>query len=127
MADDTTKAMSGVILIDDDPGVRQACAEALRGAGLDVKEATDGVEAFRLLSLVKERPCFVVLDLHMPRMDGLEFLEQLKTYPSAGDVRVLLVSGDPNVRAAEHFPGVVGVLSKPIQMNELLASVNGVR
>jgi two-component system, chemotaxis family, chemotaxis protein CheY len=119
--------MAGVLLIDDDSGVRQACAEALRGAGLEVNEATDGVEAFRLLSLVKERPCFVVLDLHMPRMDGLEFLEQLKMHPSAGDVRVLLVSGDPNVRAAEHFPGVVGVLAKPIQMKDLLASVNGSR
>jgi two-component system chemotaxis response regulator CheY len=119
--------MAGVLLIDDDTGVRQACAEALRGAGLEVNEATDGVEAFRFLSLVKERPYFVVLDLHMPRMDGLEFLEQLKTHPSAGDVRVVLVSGDPNVKAAKHFPGVVGVLPKPIQMSELLASLNGAR
>ena len=119
--------MPGVLLIDDDTGVRQACAEALQSAGLEVHEASDGVEAFRLLNKVKERPCFVVLDLHMPRMDGLEFLEQLKMHPSAGDVRVLLVSGDPNVRAAEHLPGVVGVLSKPIQLGDLLASVNSAR
>ena len=115
--------MPGVLLIDDDRGVREACAEALRSAGLEVHEATDGVEAFRRLSLVKERPRFVVLDLHMPRMDGFEFLEQLKMYPSAGDVRVLLVSADPNVRAAEHSPGVVGVLSKPIQLGDLVARI----
>ena len=119
--------MAAVLLIDDDESVRQACAEALRGAGLEVHEATDGVEAFRLLSLVKERPCYMVLDLHMPRMDGLEFLEQLKMHPAAGDVRVVLVSGDSKVKAAERSPGVVGVLEKPIQLPELLASVNASR
>jgi CheY-like chemotaxis protein len=112
-----------VLLIDDDADVLEAHAEALRGAGFSVHEARNGGEAFRLLSTVKERPLLVILDLHMPRMDGFEFLEQLKTFPSAGHVRVLVLSGDPNVGAADHYPGVVGVLSKPIQLSELLARV----
>ena len=93
--------MAGVLLIDDDGDVREACGEALRHAGFEVHEARDGVEAFKLLSLAKERPRFVILDLHMPRMDGFEFLEQLKTHPAAGSIRVLLLSADPNIRAAD--------------------------
>jgi hypothetical protein len=37
----------------------------------------------------------------------------------------MLVSGDPNVRAAEHYPGVVGVLSKPIELGDLVARITG--
>ncbi|MGI9862979.1 response regulator, partial [Moorella naiadis] len=64
------------MVIDDQPGVRRLIAEALKVAGFTVTAATDGQEA--LEKIVLEEPSLVILDMKMPGMNGLDFLQELR-------------------------------------------------
>jgi CheY-like chemotaxis protein len=63
-----------VLVIEDDEDGRAILSDSLRFAGYTVVEARDGVEG--LTALVRHRPAIVLLDLHMPRMDGCGFLHR---------------------------------------------------
>ena len=112
-----------ILLVEDDPDIREAMAEILRDAGRWVVEAENGEEAFAKLGSVK-RPCLILLDLLMPRMDGFEFLRRLNEHPHAPDFRVLILSAHASVETAEHYPGVVGTLHKPFHVRTLLSWVD---
>ena len=68
-----------VLIVDDDPEVRDVLAEAFRMEGLDVLEASNGLEA--LLYVKRDRPDAVVLDLMMPRLGGVEALKRIHDSP----------------------------------------------
>jgi len=112
-----------ILLVEDDADLREAIGDVLRDAGRAVVEAGDGQEALAKLEMV-ERPCLVLLDLLMPRMDGFEFLRRLNALHDAADFPVLVISAHGNVGAAEHFPGVLGTLRKPFDASRLLELVN---
>src|SRR5689334_626436 len=65
-----------VLVVDDDPGIRESVTEVLSTEGYRVLEAADGVEALNRLDGLDGR-CVVLLDLAMPRMNGLELLSEL--------------------------------------------------
>jgi CheY-like chemotaxis protein len=111
-----------VLLVEDDPDIREGMADVLRDAGRSVVEAQDGREAFAKLNLLG-RPCLILLDLLMPRMDGYESLEQLKQRPDAPQFPVLVLSAHANADAVQHYPGVIGTLRKPFQVKTLLSWV----
>ena len=111
-----------VLLVEDDPDVREGMADILRDAGRWVVEAEDGQDAFVKLNLLG-RPCLILLDLLMPRMDGYEFLERLKERPDAPQFPVLVLSAHASADAAQHYPGVVGTLRKPFPVKTLLSWV----
>ena len=111
-----------ILLVEDDADVREAITDILREAGREVVEAADGLSALAMLDQV-QRPCLILLDLLMPAMDGLEFLQKLKSHPDAADFGVLVLSGLDNMTAAEHYPGVVGTLRKPFDVDQLLSCV----
>ena len=67
-----------VLLIEDDDNIHKIMAARLRTSGYDVLEASDGIEA---LSLLEKDPKLVILDIYMPRMNGIEFLQKLKKDP----------------------------------------------
>ncbi len=79
-----------VLIVDDDPAVRRVLRKMLQPAGYPLLEAADGDEALRL---VKDRlPSLILLDMHMPRMDGIAALDHiLEIDPKA---RVIMVTGD---------------------------------
>lgn len=85
--------------------------------------ASDGLDALAKLVVV-ERPCLILLDLMMPRMDGIEFLRQLGKHPHSKDFPVLILSAHATVRQAEVYPGVLGTLRKPFDIGQLLAWVD---
>lgn len=68
-----------ILVINDDPRVRDTLQDTLSGAGFDVRTAPDGVEGMQ--TLLRHAPCWVLLDLHMPVMDGFEFLAALRRVP----------------------------------------------
>jgi diguanylate cyclase (GGDEF)-like protein len=88
-----------------------------------VLSAGDGEEAIRLTRL--ERPDVILMDLFMPRVDGLQALRQLRSDPSTGDVPVIFVSarGDDAVKARALDLGAVDYLQKPFSERELRARV----
>jgi CheY-like chemotaxis protein len=118
----TFSAHKTVLLIEDDPDIREGMADILRDTGRRVVEAEDGQDAFAKLSFVG-RPCLILLDLLMPRMDGYAFLEKLRERPDAPEFPVLVLSAHASVDTAEHYPGVVGTLRKPFHVKTLLSWV----
>jgi CheY-like chemotaxis protein len=106
-----------ILVVEDDLDVREITAEVLRQAGGRVVEAVDGVDALTKLGDL-EGPCLIVLDLVMPRMDGLQFLERLQAHPRAADFSVVIMTGRSSPTSA---PGILGELKKPFNIAQLLA------
>jgi CheY-like chemotaxis protein len=107
-----------VLIVDDDPGIRESVAEVLGAEGYRVEEAGDGVEALRRLGEIEGR-CVVLLDLAMPRMNGLEVLTALSRQEHTERFPVVVMSANAHPRELE-FPQVVALLQKPFELEELL-------
>src|ERR687886_4089 len=90
-----------VLVCDDEPNLRELIRVSL-GAGWTVHEAGDGEEALTLARSLA--PDLVVLDLMMPRLNGLDVLSTLKADPALSRTRVLVVTAQPasEVEAREH-------------------------
>jgi len=108
-----------VLVVDDDQAVRESLRRSLSFNGYDVELATDGFDA--LDRIAKQRPDALVLDLMMPRLDGLETCRRLR---SAGeDLPILVLTARDAVadRVAGLDAGADDYLPKPFALEELLA------
>jgi len=108
-----------ILLVDDDPVIRASLSDLLSAEGFEVATAEDGQAALECLSTLS-RPCLILLDLGMPRMDGWEFLSRLNGKDTERRVPVVLLSGLAYIRDA---PGVADFLAKPIRPDRLLECV----
>lgn len=108
-----------VLLVEDDPEMRELMALALRGDGYEVREAADGLEALRLLG-AEENPGFdlVVSDVRMPGCSGLEMLQRLRGRPSQIPVVLVTAFGDRETHARARRLGAA-LLDKPFELNDL--------
>ena len=105
-----------VLVIDDDPGVREVIIRTLSEDGARVVGAADGVEGLRLAAEV--RPTLIFLDVMMPKMDGWAVLTQLKNDPKLRDIPVVMLT---LVNASEmgYVLGASEYLGKPIDRGRL--------
>ena len=109
-----------ILVVDDDPDIRQTLTEILVDEGYAALTAGDGVEALSLLRSDRP-PALVVLDLTMPVMDGFEFLaEQRRDAAVAGIPVVVITAG---VKRRSEDLGVAAVLAKPFSVAELLSNI----
>ena len=108
-----------VLVVDDDPGVRQALRRALHLEGYDVSLAGDGVEALR--SVADDQPDAIVLDVMMPRLDGIEVCRELRDRGDRTPVLVLTAKHRLTERVAGLDAGADDYLVKPFALEELLA------
>lgn len=108
-----------VLVVDDDQAVRDSLARSLTYSGYEVTTAANGVEAMERLS--SWRPDAVVMDVMMPRMDGLEVTRRLRI--SGNDVPMLLLTARDSVtdRVDGLDAGGDDYLVKPFALDELLA------
>ena len=106
-----------VLVVDDDPGVREALAGALEDEGYGVTCAEDARVALRLLER-GARPSLLLVDLHMPMMDGLLFGQRLSNDPATARIAVVFLSGD---HRPPELPGEF--VSKAAGLDDLLAVV----
>ncbi|MBN8847444.1 MAG: two-component system response regulator CreB [Sphingomonas sp. 67-36] len=109
-----------ILVADDDPHIRQLLVFALRKAGLDTLEAGDGEETMAMVS--GHRPDLVVLDINMPRMDGIEVCRRLR---AAGDLPILFLSSrdDEIDRILGIELGADDYVTKPFSPREVVARV----
>ena len=91
-----------VLVVDDDPEVRDSVVDLLQDQvpWIEVSSASDGMEALELLDAGAE-PCLALLDVMMPVMNGLEFLDALRDREVAPDMRVVFHLGARPVPARE--------------------------
>jgi CheY-like chemotaxis protein len=110
-----------ILLVEDDPAMRDAVVELLEGEGYAVRCAANGRQALELLAR-SETPSLILLDLMMPIMDGWQFLEERRRIEDSGARRapVVLLSGLGFIRGAV---GVADFLRKPIDAEALLGCV----
>jgi CheY-like chemotaxis protein len=112
--------MPTILLVEDDPGAREALSDILREEGFRVETANNGREALDYLER-SPAPCVILLDLVMPVMDGWEFRERQLADARLASISVLVLTataGD-GLRAVE--PG--DVLRKPVDFGVLLDRV----
>jgi CheY-like chemotaxis protein/CBS domain-containing protein len=108
-----------ILVVEDDPDVRDEVAELLRDHGYHVETASDGRDALQRLSET-QRPGLILLDLVLPVMDGWALRAQLLKNPELADVPVVLLSGAADVRAEAAALKAAGYLSKPFAPQALL-------
>jgi CheY-like chemotaxis protein len=111
-----------VLVVDDEPTIRDLVAEALREAGFDTATAANGVEA--LTRMQRWLPDAIVLDLMMPRLDGTGFTELMRLNPRFADVPVLLVTAAYGAEQAAQQIGVQAWLAKPFELDDLVLAVS---
>jgi CheY-like chemotaxis protein len=111
------RRQADVLVVDDNASVRTSLAGILRQAGYSVAEAGDGLDALEYVEAGSAR--VLLLDISMPRLDGIEFLDRLAAPPPA-----ILISAVVDTHEVDHLDGkVLGHLRKPVNPPDLLALV----
>ncbi|HPI88630.1 MAG TPA: fused response regulator/phosphatase [Spirochaetota bacterium] len=116
-----------ILLIDDEEPVRRVIGGILSRSGYEVILSGDGAEALEQLHTVT--PDLIILDMHMPRMDGLAFLRKLRE-KKITTAPVLMVTGstDPELKAETYKLGVYDFINKPEQTEVMLKRIeNGLK
>jgi len=108
-----------ILVVDDDRAVRESLRRSLAFNGYTVELAEDGVEA--LERIARDRPDAVVLDVMMPRLDGLEVCRRLRSTGDDLPVLVLTARDSVSERVAGLDAGADDYLPKPFALEELLA------
>lgn len=107
-----------ILLVEDDVDVREALVEALSDRGYAVDTAGDGLVALQALRGGK-RPGLILLDLMMPRMDGVEFRTAQRADPKLADLPVVLLSADARMEEKARAMKVQDTIRKPIDLEQL--------
>ncbi|MBN1347026.1 MAG: response regulator [Phycisphaerae bacterium] len=116
-----------ILVVDDEPDIREFITAVLEDRGATTVQAADGDEA--IAALRSQAPDLVTLDLNMPGRDGGEFFESMRGDASLPNVPVLIISGHPELRRLiydRHVPPPEGFLDKPIDEEDLLLNVRKV-
>ena len=108
-----------ILVVDDDRAVRESLRRSLSFNGYSVSLAEDGVEA--LNSIATDRPDALVLDVMMPKLDGLEVCRQLRSTGDDLPILVLTARDSVSERVAGLDAGADDYLPKPFALEELLA------
>lgn len=112
-----------IMIVDDAPSVRQVVSMALRGAGYEVVEASNGKEAESKLD--GRKLDLVICDLNMPVMDGIGFLEVIKAQAKYKFVPVIMLTTEiaEEKKAKARAAGARAWLTKPFQPSTMLNAV----
>jgi two-component system, chemotaxis family, chemotaxis protein CheY len=112
-----------ILAVDDSASMRQMVLFTLQGAGYEVLQACDGVEA---LDMARASTVDLVLtDVHMPRMDGITLVRELRTLPSYKFVPMLILTTESSQekKMDGKSAGATGWIVKPFNPPQLLATV----
>lgn len=112
--------MSKILIVDDDPHIRELIRVYLQKEGFDTCEAADGVMA--LSTLATTRVDMVILDVMMPNMDGWELCSQIRQYDDT-PLLMLTAKGETNDKVRGFQLGTDDYLVKPFEPLELIARV----
>jgi CheY-like chemotaxis protein len=112
-----------VLLAEDDADIREVFRLGLEHDGLHIIEAADGLEMLSILQL--QRVDAVVIDIAMPRIDGISAINTIRTLPHLETAVIIVVTAldDPKVEKQALEAGAVKVLRKPISVPDLVAAL----
>jgi CheY-like chemotaxis protein len=114
-----------ILVVDDDPSIRQTLQIALSNAGYEVFQARDGEEATRLWH--EKGPDLIIADIHMPRRSGLLLIQDLQTHRSSTSV-IAMTDGGParnfKLLGLAELLGSVRTVAKPFTLEGMITVVN---
>src|SRR2546421_8146306 len=113
-----------IVVVEDEPAIRRGVSDALRLSGYEVTEAADGAVGLREAAAAGVD--LVLLDLLLPRRDGLEVLSELRRTCPARPVIILTARGTEDDRVRGLKMGADDYVVKPFSAKELLARVEAV-
>ena len=106
-----------ILVVDDDPDIREGLAEVLKSEGYSVRTAADGADALRQIRA--RRVDLIVLDLMMPVMDGWQFRRAQRHERAIANIPVIVVTA-----SGAQVADADAVLRKPFELSDLLREVN---
>ncbi len=113
--------MAKILIVDDEASIRRTLRDILEYEKYEIDESKDGMEC--LVKLKKEHFDVIIMDIKMPRMDGIEALERIQMI--APDVPVIMISGHANIDSAVEAvkKGAFDFISKPPDLNRMLITI----
>jgi DNA-binding response OmpR family regulator len=117
-----------VLIVDDDPMIRGLVSSVLAAEGYEVTQCEDGLKAIELLDK-EPRPidfAFIVLDVVMPGMNGLDVLTRLKLHSHTSTIPVMMLTGEDKAEdlMAGYSVGADLYVTKPFTRAQLVKGVN---
>lgn len=115
-----------VLLVDDDPLIRELLREMLGLYGFTVAEADGGLDG--LAKVEETKPDIIVLDVMMPDMDGFDVCKKLRSQPKTADLPVIMLSArrDPNAVEIGLSAGANRYMFKPVALKDLVSTIKEV-
>lgn len=110
-----------ILVVDDDPDIQYTLQAILEYAEYEVEIASDGLAALKRLE--KSLPDLILLDMMMPRMDGLTFLEELRRRNMKIRCPILVLSASPQLQQRTLQMGIRGFLHKPFELDDILETI----
>lgn len=111
-----------ILVADDNLVNRRLVQTALTRSGYDVRETKDGKAT--LASCLQEKPDLAIVDIHMPEMDGLSVIRELRKTYSADILPILVLTADVEMSSQECAQsGATDVIYKPLDLEELRTKV----
>lgn len=112
-----------VLIVDDDVSVRLMCAANLEAEGLHVFEAVDGLDA--LEQARRERPDLIITDVAMPRLDGFQLAERLRSDDRTHELPLVFLSGEVGYANEQRALalGAIAFVTKPFDPRALAAFI----
>jgi two-component system chemotaxis response regulator CheY len=112
-----------IMVVDDSASLRQVVSIALKGAGYDILEASDGKDA--LSKLTGQKVHLIVSDVNMPNMDGISMVREIKQMPAYKFTPVIMLTTESqeSKKTEGKAAGVKAWMVKPFKPDQMLAAV----
>ena len=114
-----------LLVVDDNEAHNYALSKSLQAIGATVLSAHTGSET---LSLAREKPDVILLDVNLPDLNGFEVCKRLKADPETKEIAVIFISAtyqDPNSKALAQSLGAEAYLFHPVDKQQLMAVIQG--
>ena len=111
-----------ILVIDDEPDLREMIQYQLESNGFKVHTAVNGVDGLKKLKLIK--PDLIILDMNMPEMGGREFFKKIIGQDENAQYPILVLTANLNIEGLFQDFNVDGYLAKPFTIDELLRAIN---
>ena len=111
-----------ILIVDDDPEIRWGTSLRVQSLGHQVDTACDGEEAME--KVTADAPILILMDIRMPRLDGLSALRRLQADPATQRIPVVMASASPNDQENSFELGAKYFLRKPYSNEALAAAIH---
>jgi CheY-like chemotaxis protein len=121
--------MSKIMIIDDDPRVRDVYQSTLSALDYDVVAEPDGEQALENIRVNKVKPDLILLDMMMPKIFGMDILDIIKTTPEASAIKIIVLSAlsdKETIEKAKQFGAADFITKSETTMPEVIEKIKKV-